>query len=304
MPMKAKIGVVVMAGIAMFLVYALAQYIHTLADNGPTLNDSQALESPSDDPDHDGLSNSEESLWATDPFNPDSDADGFKDGEEVASGHNPLVPGPDDLINNENLTEQLSALMVAGLAAGDLQPESETYEKSLLDITSSVAVSGTYLFNKTIDPSSLRTITSNAKSNLTYAQTLDPLIKKFDKTLLEQLNKFESTLNSIGNNTFSANSKESFLNQAKEYDLAYKTGLEMTIPKPFVGTHANFISLAQQGSAISQSIAESDIDPVKASMAMSALGDMYEKYINFMVEYSETLDEEEVDIDTLLNTTQ
>ena len=46
-----------------------------------------------DDPDFDGLATTDESLYASDPRNPDTDADGYKDGEEVASGFSPTGPG-------------------------------------------------------------------------------------------------------------------------------------------------------------------------------------------------------------------
>ncbi len=44
---------------------------------------------PSGDLDHDGLSNADESINHTDFWNPDSDGDGFTDGDEVKSGYNP-----------------------------------------------------------------------------------------------------------------------------------------------------------------------------------------------------------------------
>jgi outer membrane protein OmpA-like peptidoglycan-associated protein len=48
-------------------------------------------ESGSADPDNDGLTNSEEKIFGTDPKNPDTDGDGLKDGDEVKIYHtNPL----------------------------------------------------------------------------------------------------------------------------------------------------------------------------------------------------------------------
>jgi hypothetical protein len=44
------------------------------------------------DPDGDGLSNSEEAEYGTDPNNADTDGDGFNDGAEVAAATDPLDP--------------------------------------------------------------------------------------------------------------------------------------------------------------------------------------------------------------------
>ncbi len=51
------------------------------------------------DSDNDGLRDWEEELFGTDPHNPDTDSDGYLDGEEVDSGHNPLVKAPGDKLS-------------------------------------------------------------------------------------------------------------------------------------------------------------------------------------------------------------
>lgn len=45
------------------------------------------------DSDRDGLTDVEEVLYKTDPKKPDTDADGYLDGEEVSAGYNPLFVG-------------------------------------------------------------------------------------------------------------------------------------------------------------------------------------------------------------------
>ena len=45
------------------------------------------------DNDKDGLNNQDEEYYHTDPNNPDTDGDGYIDGEEVMSGYNPLGAG-------------------------------------------------------------------------------------------------------------------------------------------------------------------------------------------------------------------
>ena len=65
------------------------------------------------DDDKDGLTNSEESYYGTDPKNPDTDKDGYNDGAEVKAGYDPNGPGKLDsaitantcLKNNCNVTQ-------------------------------------------------------------------------------------------------------------------------------------------------------------------------------------------------------
>lgn len=52
-----------------------------------------AQSDPNGDPDNDKLTNEKEDYYGTDPNDPDSDNDGYSDGEEVKSGHNPLGAG-------------------------------------------------------------------------------------------------------------------------------------------------------------------------------------------------------------------
>jgi len=54
------------------------------------------------DPDHDGLTNAQERQYHTDPLNPDSDGDGFKDGDEVKAGYDPTkIPAEDPKVINQ-----------------------------------------------------------------------------------------------------------------------------------------------------------------------------------------------------------
>ena len=70
--------------------------------DAPSLTDaddgSARVVDPNGDDDNDGLPNALEVVWNTDPNNPDTDGDGFTDGEEVAKNHNPTVAGPNDAL--------------------------------------------------------------------------------------------------------------------------------------------------------------------------------------------------------------
>jgi len=54
------------------------------------------------DSDSDGLPDSVEKIYNTNPTNPDTDSDGYKDGDEVKNGYNPLIAGSARLDSNNN----------------------------------------------------------------------------------------------------------------------------------------------------------------------------------------------------------
>lgn len=58
------------------------------------VEDTLAREPDQDvDTDQDGLTDSEEAVYGTDPENPDTDGDSYLDGDEVAAGYDPNGPG-------------------------------------------------------------------------------------------------------------------------------------------------------------------------------------------------------------------
>lgn len=85
---KIKITLIIFFGLLLFS-FALFSY----AQNNATSDKNIFLDS-----DQDGLSNVEEKMYGTDPYNPDTDGDGYTDGAEVKSGYDPLKPAPGDKI--------------------------------------------------------------------------------------------------------------------------------------------------------------------------------------------------------------
>ena len=149
-------------------------------DSKTTANALNALaQEPScSDQDGDGLCDYDETYWNTDFKNPDTDGDGFKDGEEVLSGHDPAKKGPDDFLNNkQNLTERAGNLLLGGIATGDLNPNSTNYKASVDALIDEIFMQ--YDANVATDLDSIMIASSSRDALVSYsfkmAQILGPM---------------------------------------------------------------------------------------------------------------------------------
>ncbi len=123
------------------------------------------------DTDSDGLCDYDETYWNTDFKNPDTDGDGFKDGEEVLTGHDPVKAGPDDLLNDRrNLTQRASALLLGGIATGDLDTGSPKYQASIDRLVQDIF--DQYDKNVATDTDSLVTNQGSLDDLVTYGTTM------------------------------------------------------------------------------------------------------------------------------------
>jgi len=93
-PITIIIGIILLIGGLIFVwQYADKESLIKVKLGGKTIEVSKE---DLKDSDNDGLKDWEEELFGTDPYNPDTDADGYLDGEEVAADTNPLIKAPGD----------------------------------------------------------------------------------------------------------------------------------------------------------------------------------------------------------------
>lgn len=69
------------------------------------------------DSDQDGLTDTEEKLYGTDPRKADTDGDGYSDGAEVKAGYDPLKPAPGDKLTATGDTAAIKAASSSGITA-------------------------------------------------------------------------------------------------------------------------------------------------------------------------------------------
>jgi len=234
------------------------------------------------DADKDGLSNIEESYWNTDFQNPDTDGDGFKDGEEVASGHDPNKAGPDDSLKDINLTEKLAELTASGLYEGSLKLDSDNFEQSLADIADYADDNAGFALNRNVSPEILTTIDSNNNSQDKYLSETYEIIKLFLTSYGKEIQGLQKNLDLIGGYGFGHKDvQEYFSNQEKLFKEIFNKATEISVPKNWAQNHLTLLGEIKIVVESNRAIVLGKNDPIKAAMAFSELFGIIDKIPNW-----------------------
>lgn len=97
--------------------------------------ENSATGSVFNDSDQDGLSDEDEAKYGTDPRNPDTDNDSYRDGSEVSSGYNPLISAPGDKLDDST---------TAKAATLNIDPEAENLTTEFSNSIAEMVTSGKY----------------------------------------------------------------------------------------------------------------------------------------------------------------
>mgnify|MGYP001618473286 FL=1 len=261
---------------------------------------------PDADPDNDGLKNWEEEIYKTDPRNPDSDGDGYLDGEEVASGYDPAIKSPNDALEGtdtgtprqapKNLTMYLVQLLTQKISSGEIAPaEGSSLEDAKNDPN--------LLYNQDLMNEALVQIGQRAKIYFTL-----PLVKPEDISIssspttyeaigayitamgqavgesqeLAQINKSDVTI--IKDAVESKNTQEiNILRASTQKNIA--NAKNVTVPQGFESLHAQQIAIFMLEEKIFDAIAHLDEDPAMAAAALET----YQQLITIYQAFSEAL---------------
>lgn len=222
------------------------------------------FEAPDIDADKDGLNDIEESYWNTDFQDSDTDDDGFLDGEEVASGHNPLKPGPDDMLPGvpvpQNLTNKMSSLVVAGLAEGSLKQGSTGRESSVNLVVDDLVQQADVNFgvSRTI---SVRIVPDDKAFQSAYHEAITPILDRLIR-LLEPA-AIVKLSSEIALNDAATNLKT--LAQAAQ---------EIAVPKSLIDQHLNLVYQLRVIARGYELIATGDRDPLQAMFALQMVSNV------------------------------
>lgn len=262
---------------------------------------------PDADPDGDGLKNWQEETYKTDPRNPDTDGDGYLDGEEVASGYNPAIPAPNDALEGtdtsaprqapKNLTLHLAQILTQKISAGEFEPAEGS---SLAEMTNDQNLP----YNQDIMNEALVQIGLRAKQYFTL-----PLVNTADLSISSSPTTYESIgiyLIAMGQ-AVSRSEEVKQLNKS-EFDIikdavenknngeinlllaSTKKNIEnfkrVVVPQGFEDLHAQQVALLMLQEKIFDAVAHLEEDPAMAAAALET----YSRFIDAYQAFSEQLD--------------
>lgn len=261
-----------------------------------------------EDADHDGLTNIDESYWATEWQNPDTDGDGFLDGEEVLSGRDPRKAGPDDLLakttgfiksgQNDNLTDKLGSLITSGIYAGDLKKYSsgQKYDSAVNSLSLAMLDDGYAALN----PAAKMTETvSDSKEN--REKYLSDIIGIFENKLMNsflyapyKLSVFTQTIASSGVPTKTITAD--LLSEAINFQTAAKAMEALQVPASWKEMHFEILNSAQSLAFSYQAIISFSEDPMKAIIAVRNIDDIYSGAPKLLLKIAKKAKEENLQI--------
>ncbi|MEK7125228.1 MAG: thrombospondin type 3 repeat-containing protein [Patescibacteria group bacterium] len=239
-----------------------------------------ALEYPDDDTDRDGLADYDESYWNTDFQDPDSDGDGYKDGEEVASGHDPLLPGPDDKIlghSDENISERFASLVIAGLTEGSLKPDNPSFEKSVNSIVEDILDHRSL----TLEQASIIIVPDTAENKRRYALASAQLLATLPDSIDLDLDP-QNTSSDL----------YSFEGSAQKIAALAKELESLSVPKIWSDFHQRLVSTLRdlQRNYAAVEVATKTDDPIARILAANGVfGILLETIPDILNEYSEKI---------------
>ncbi len=216
----------------------------------------------SSDVDQDGLTDIEESYWNTDFQKKDTDGDGYLDGEEVASAHDPLVAGPKDSLKDINFTEKFGELTLSGLYEGSLKPKSPDFVKSIDTLTKSITEDLHKTTYVKIDEEKISTNTPSKEAQEAYVEMMATLFQDFLNDfvpLLPQAMKFNPDLPSEEDKATLASFKKSQVALDGIVDRAYR----IEVPENWVLNHRNALQIFLSARNGTNALALVDTDPLR-----------------------------------------
>ncbi len=257
---------------------------------------------PNQDSDNDSLKDWQEiQLYHSDPCKPDTDGDGYLDGEEVASGYDPVKKAPDDelpgtapknprpLPDNLNLTQELQQKLKDKIIQNKLSPfsadgkalsgqelESNTMIQQAAQEVSSY---GDPFAPDKIDNSQLKISEDNSIEAIQrYLVKADPFFVtgKIDGEEATSRNEGQIFLNAVENGDFGEIDRG-----LRGYTENYVNLKNLTVPSDLASLHMEQLNIISSLIKIYKAMKNLNIDELKASLAIKYYPDVIGQLISW-----------------------
>lgn len=224
------------------------------------------------DSDKDGLEDIDETYWNTDFQNPDTDGDGYLDGEEVVSGHDPTEPGPNDLLADINITQKLTELTISGLYEGSLKSNSANLDKSLADLAAYATDNAAITINNIVSPSILKLVDPTKDNQNTYLNNIHSVIKDFLVAYGKEFWAIQDKVELIGANGFKDEEVINyFIQQQKIFGDIFDRAKNISVPKNWQEEHLKLLGEIKIALESNRALSVGKDDPIKAVLALNYL---------------------------------
>ncbi len=261
---------------------------------------------PNKDSDNDGLKDWQEiQIYHTDPCKADTDGDGYLDGEEAASGYDPLKKAPGDEMPGtvpkiprplpENLTEALRQKLSEQITANKIVPltadgqllsgqDLQNYpgiQQSVQEVTASY---GDLFAPDKIDDDQIKTDADNSQAAIQRYATMVAAL--FPSSVPEsRLSEGQIFLKAVEENDFSDLDKN-----LQVYQEVYGKLKELTVPSEFLSLHKEQLEIISSLIKIHEGIKEINSDPLKANLALQAYEPVKEQLKNWILKLVEFIE--------------
>lgn len=244
------------------------------------ISNQAAADEACHDTDSDGLCDYDETYWNTDFKDPDTDDDGFSDGEEVLSGHNPAKAGPDDMLNNsENLTQKASRLLLGAMVTGDLSKDSATSQQTIDRLVDLIFQQ--YDDNTATELDSILIASASSTALIQYGTAMTRILNAMIPEIQSNQQSFLETIRGVDINNLSQLNKldpdvyAKFANAADNEVTAFNervaTVKSMRVPPKLISFHRSLLQYlrgTQQQYRLARGIVK---DPVQGLLSLQML---------------------------------
>ena len=262
-----------------------------------------------DDLDHDGLAGWEENLHNTDPNNPDTDGDGYLDGEEVAAGYDPTKKAPNDKLANNtqttqtprpepgNLTQTLSYILSGKMknepipSLANISPEQALglmADEQIADALKKVSAGFLSEFIPDFKENQLKVLDDNSpKAIKNYLGQLKEKIGQLDSC--QDINDFKNDTDVITEAISNKDFKQVNC-QSLSYLEGYQVIKETAVPSNWLNFHKRALSIFWQLAKIYQTLPQFANDPLKGLIILEKFSQANEDFIYLLEEMKALLE--------------